>query len=223
MWIYIGWTSLLPGVGTIALAIISGAGGSALLELYYKPRRDKKRAASLLFAENILNAQLLLLQAEARKKRPRAIPEDYRLSMFAWEASQEVIKELPTDLLKKIVLLYNHYHDLNTNVKRYATLCRELDDVPADSERADDLRSELNVIIDVFNTGIDKVFATCKETLRELKKVGKIVEKEPEGESPPDYEARVEKLRQQRAVRLQFLEEMDEQRGREGTGPSDDA
>lgn len=210
----VAWMALLPGLGTVALAIISGAGGSALLELYYKPRRDRQRAASLLFAENMLNGQLLLLQAEARKKRPRAIPEDYRLSMLAWEASQDVLRELPTDLLRKIVLLYNHYHDLNANVSKYATVYRELNSLPEGSDRTTDLRRELNVIIDVFNTGVDKAFEVCKEALAELKDVGRIVEKETDNVDLPDYKTRLEELRRGRELRLKLLEQMDEERHR---------
>lgn len=43
--------ALLPGLGTVALAILSGAGGAALLELWWKPRRERRRAAALVHSD----------------------------------------------------------------------------------------------------------------------------------------------------------------------------
>lgn len=101
------WNWLAGGAGTILLALLAGAGGSALLELIWKPRRDRRRAASLLVAEVAMNTELLLLQAHARFKNPTGIPADLRLATIGWEAAGELVSELPTQLLRKLVILYS--------------------------------------------------------------------------------------------------------------------
>ena len=73
---FAAWT--VSGAGTIALALLAGAGGSALLELLWRPRRDRRRAAAIIVAEVALNTELLLLQAHARmadlKKQSGRLP-----------------------------------------------------------------------------------------------------------------------------------------------------
>lgn len=68
------WTAFLelaPGLGIIVIAVLSGAGGSALLELIWKPRRDRRAAAALLYAEILQNSQMVLFWSELRKNTPR--------------------------------------------------------------------------------------------------------------------------------------------------------
>lgn len=126
----IDWISaLLPGVGTILLAILSGAGGSALLDLYWKPRRDRRRAAALLHADIIMNMQLIQLHAHLRKNAPRRIPQDLKLSRLGFDTAGEIISELPTELLRPLLLLYNRIDDLNRNVDLYAQGMDELDTI----------------------------------------------------------------------------------------------
>jgi hypothetical protein len=67
------WNWLAGSTGTIILAVLAGAGGSALLELLWKPRRDRRRAASLLIAEVAMNTELLLLQAPPFDSSLRAV------------------------------------------------------------------------------------------------------------------------------------------------------
>jgi hypothetical protein len=128
-------TTLLPGVGTVALAILSGAGGSALLELWWKPRRDRRKAAGLLLADGLLNTELLVLQAHARFKNPRSIPADFEMSVLGWDTAGNVLSELDAELLKSLVLLYNRYRYLNKCVLLYAETLRELDSVAPTNPR----------------------------------------------------------------------------------------
>ena len=121
---------LLPGVGVVVLAMLSGAGGSALLELYYKPLRERKRAARLLLSEILLNTDLALLQANARDRAPKKIPADFDFSKLAWNAAAGLLSELPLDLLKRVVLLYNRYDSCNHLVNLYSQTFDELKSLP---------------------------------------------------------------------------------------------
>ena len=98
------WSELLaqalPGLGTALLAIISGAGGSALLDLFWKPRQERRKAAAILMADVLLNTELLLLQAHARVKNPKRIPDDFNMSLIGWDATSESLRELPAGLIK---------------------------------------------------------------------------------------------------------------------------
>jgi hypothetical protein len=110
------WQWLASGSGTILTAILAGAGGSALLELLWKPRRDKRRAATLLLAEVALNTEVLLLHAHARTSAPKQIPADLRMSTMAWDATANLVSELPPKFIRKVVVLYNRYHSLNRQI-----------------------------------------------------------------------------------------------------------
>src|SRR5438067_1384586 len=103
------WAWLTSAAGTIVLAIVSGAGGSIVLELIWKPRRDRRRAASLLVAEVALNTELLLLHAHARTFAPKSIPADLSMSTLAWDAAAPLVSELPRERLRAVVTLYNRY------------------------------------------------------------------------------------------------------------------
>src|SRR5262245_12375852 len=89
--------SLLSIIGPSVLAILSGAGGAALLEVYWKPRQDRRKAATVLLSEILNNTQLCLLQANARQKAPKRIPADFRLELQGWDAAQDKLSELPPD------------------------------------------------------------------------------------------------------------------------------
>jgi hypothetical protein len=199
---------LLPGLGTILLAILSGAGGSALLELYYKPRRDRRKAATLLAAEIGLNAELIQLQAQLRKTKPRQIGRDFSLSTAAWTASLGVVAELPPHLVKKLLVHYARVDNINESVTLYAEAVTELEALAGDSPRAGKLKVYINSIIDVFNTGLNSAFDDAKALLPDLIKVAKIPSKYRK-ESTTDYEASVRQLVAEREQRLRALAAMD--------------
>jgi hypothetical protein len=158
----------------------------------------------------------MLLHTEARKLKPRVMPEDLVLSTKAWGAAQEALQELPPRLIKKIVFLYSRFDDLNANVQRFARAFDRYDALPADGaqEAVNRCRRELNVLLDVFNTGLDKAIDECKELLAELKRIGKI--KEDKAGEPLDFGARVRNLTAEREQRLKLLAEMDEPPAEEG-------
>lgn len=200
---------VLAALGAVLLAIASGAGGSALLELYYKPKRERRKAARLLAAEININAEMILLQSEIRKKTPRKIPRDCRLLTHAWQSASGSVAELPPGLLKRVQLLYARFEQANENVLLYADAVAELDILPAQSAKGDRLKAYINSIIDVFNTGLDESFELAKKVLPELIDLAQIP-KELRGEPDDDYEARVQTLLAGRAERLKSLAAMDE-------------
>jgi hypothetical protein len=194
---------LASGAGTIILALLAGAGGSALLELFWKPRRDRRRAATLVLSEVAFNTELLLLQAHARFKNRQAIPADFALSTMGWDAAGDLVSELPVKMLRELVLLYNQFQSLNRHVSAFGDYLREFESQPKGSaERA---KADIQVMstIDVFNTGIDSTISNAQALLPELAKVAK--HKDEKVAEAPDYEGRVAKLIGERQERLQGL------------------
>jgi hypothetical protein len=142
----------LPGLGAALIAIISGAGGSALLELFWKPRQQRRKTATILMADILLNTELLLLQAHARTKNPKRIPDDFNVSLMGWDAASESLRELPAGLIKSLVLLYNRYRYLNATAQNFGKLLDQYELLPDTDPRKLRLQRNLDVYIDVFNT-----------------------------------------------------------------------
>ena len=193
----------------VLLAIVSGAGGSALLELYYKPRRDRRKAARLLATEININAELVLLQSQLRKKTPRIIARDFHLLTNAWQSAAGAVAEFPPGLLKQVQLLYAWFERINENVLLYADAQSELEDLSADSTKTRRLKTYLNTIIDVFNIGLDDAFDLAKTVLPELLDLAHIP-KRSRKEAVNDYEVKVQALLAGRAERLKALDAMDD-------------
>ena len=196
------WDWLAGSAGTVLLAIIAGAGGSALLELLWRPRRDRRRAASLIVAEVAMNTELLLLQAHARFANPTGIPGDIRMSTIAWEAAGELVTELPTSLLRKVVLLYNQYISLNNHVDSFGEALRDRDAAAPNSKERANAETFLATIIDVFNTGIDGTIARGQEILPELADLALIRESEEAKREVIDYAARAARVISERQARI---------------------
>jgi len=194
---------ILETVGGIVVALVSGAGGAVLLEVFWKPRRDRRKAATLLLAEILLNTELLLMQTRARQARPKSIPGDFHMSTLAWDTVSNALVELPAEVLKSVLLLYNRYRDLNTFVGQFAEALRDVDaNEPGSAVR---LRAERHsdVIIDVFNTSIDSTIDHAKKLSVTLFKIAGI---KPTGEM--DYEAmkaKVDRLFEEREERIRRL------------------
>ncbi|MBL8989743.1 MAG: hypothetical protein JNJ80_25965 [Gemmatimonadetes bacterium] len=198
-------TALLPGLGTVALAILSGAGGSAILELWWKPRRDRRKAAGLLLADVLLNTDLLLLQAHARFKNPRSIPADFQMSVMGWDSAAQVLSELDPELLKSLVLLYNRYRYLNRCVELYAEALREQDAMPKTDPRYPRVQRHLEITIDVFNTAIDNTIDDGKKILPRLLAGAGIKEPKTKPTEVRNYQDLVDKLIAEREGRLRGL------------------
>lgn len=197
------FTALVPGLGTVALALLSGAGGAALLDLYYKPKRDRRKAAVLLYSEIILNADFCILHAHWRKHFPRQIPGDFTLSRLAFDAAIGGLSELPAPLVRKLVLLYNRVDLINKFVPMYSDAVDARDSLNPEDARRSSAERYCNTILDAFNTTIDKVFEESKEVLPELIALGKIVEKEDK--AVESHQERVDQHFIEREKRLEAL------------------
>jgi hypothetical protein len=196
------WEWLASGIGTIILALLAGAGGSALLELLWRPRRDRRRAASLVVAEVAMNTELLLLQAHARFANPKGIPADFHLSTLAWNTAGELISELPTKLVRKLVILYAQYHSLNTHVESFGSALRDRNGTTLGSPERKNAETLLDSIIDVFNTGIDATIERGQEVIPELADLALIKESEAEKRQVVDYSARAAQIISERQQRI---------------------
>src|SRR2546430_13659585 len=85
----------MDGLGAVLLALLGGVVGSALLELWWRPWRTRRRVAALPAEEGNLNAQLLKLHAERRPPHPGRIALDFLLSHLAFDAVARAEGELP--------------------------------------------------------------------------------------------------------------------------------
>jgi hypothetical protein len=165
---------ILIVLGGIALALISGAGGSALLEMFWRPRRDRKKAATLLLAEILLDTELLFMQAHARLKNPKNIPGDFHMSTLAWDTAASALVELPPGTLKSVLLLYNRYRDMNANVAQFAAAFDNIERTAPGSAERKRAERQADVIIDVFNTSIDSAIDHAKKFTPTLFKLAKL-------------------------------------------------
>ena len=197
--------TLLPGLGTIVLAILSGAGGSALLELIWKPRRDRRRVAGALLGEILVNTELAILWSHARQKNPLSLPADLSFSNLGWHAVSGLVSELPADLVKSVLLLYRRYEHLNFCVQEYSRAADELQTLETSSQRSAVLRSRINSTIDVFNTSIDKAFDEGKSLAAKLLPIAGIDERREADAPTRDYAKDVDNLLGERAQRLERL------------------
>jgi hypothetical protein len=191
---------LVNGAGTIVLALAGGVGGSALLELLWKPRRDKRRAAAALTADIAHNLEVLLLQAHARFKNPKAIPADFAMSTVGWTAVGNLISELPPDTLRKVVLLYNQFAGLNRDVDLYASLFSEYKAAPGGSALKQTVETHMLYAIDTFNTGIDSTIDNAQILLPHLARLARM--KDEPGVADPDFAGRANKLVKDRTRRI---------------------
>ena len=198
-------TQVLPGLGTALLAIISGAGGSALLELFWKPRQERRKVATTLMADILLNTELLLLQAHARVRNPKGIPDDFNLSLMGWDATSESLRELPAELIKSLVLLYNRYRYLNSTAQNFGKSLDQYESLPDTDPRKQRLQRNLDVYIDVFNTSLDKAIENGKTTLPQLLILSGVKERAEAEAKLRDYAKDVEKLLSDREERIRRL------------------
>lgn len=182
---FLSWLS--AGAGNILLAILAGAGGSALLELLWRPRRDRRRVASILTAEIALNTELLLLQAHSRSDAPLAIPSDLRMSMIAWQAAGGIISELPAPKVRQLVHLYNQYDSLNRHITAYGDALDRYRKAPSGSSEYRDSETMVLRICDVFNSGLDETLNNGQSILLPLAKIAGIRETTEEKAHIPHY------------------------------------
>jgi hypothetical protein len=153
--------------------MLSGAGGSALLELYYKPRRERWRASALLLSEVLLNTDLALAEAAARFDNAKKLPADFSFSLMAWDVVAPRLSELPPELLKRVLHLYNRYRTCNHAVELHAKAVDERTSLPKENdERRKQITVFLNSTIDVFYTALDAALEDARDILPNLLELG---------------------------------------------------
>lgn len=204
---------LAPGIGTVALAVLSGAGGSALLELWWKPRQARRKVATLLFMEMIFNTDYLLLQAHWREKKPLNIPDDFALSMLAWEAAIADLKDLDVETMRAVHRLYNRYAALNGYVAKFGVVLDELRGLQVNAPQRPGLETHRNAILDAFNTGIDVAIDDGKKVLPRLLRLSGLKEGKEPDEPPKNYAETVARMIADRDQRLQGIKSL---QGRSG-------
>jgi hypothetical protein len=203
------WNWLSSSAGTILLAMLAGAGGSVLLELLWRPRRDRQRAAGLLTAEVALNTELLLLQAHARQADRFGIPADLRMSVMGWHAVAALVSELPFAENRALIHIYNQYDALNRQVEAYGIALAKHKAASAGSSEYRDSETMVLRILDVFNTGLDATLANGQRLIPGLAELAGIKETAEEKAKIPNYsdvaaehmamrKAHVEALREQK-------------------------
>jgi hypothetical protein len=197
------WAWLASGTGNVLLALLAGAGGSALLELLWRPRRDARRAAVLLVSEVALNTEILLLFAHVRQTNPKNIPADFSLSTVAWEAAAGLVSELPPALVRRLVLQYHHYASLNSHVGLFSAALDARDVAPPESaERAKSERLIIS-IIDVFNMGVDRCIHRGQAMIPLLVGLARIKEDIENNAGAIDYAKRAAALLSEREKRME--------------------
>lgn len=178
---------LSSDAGTILLALLAGAGGSVLLELLWRPRRDRRRAAGLLTAEVALNTELLLLQAHARQANRFGIPADLRMSVMGWHSVATLVSELPFAETRALIHIYNQYDALNRQVEAFGVALDTHKAAPAGSSEYSDSETMVLRILDVFNTGLDATLSNGQRLIPGLAKLAGIKETAEEKAKLPNY------------------------------------
>ena len=191
---------IAKGVILIVLSLLGGVGGSALMEIIWRPRRERERVIGLLGAEVAFNANLLLHHAEVRALGGPTVPSDLILSTMAWTAAGGLVREIPTDMLNELILLYNRFENLNRLVRRYDEIVRRRDSLTTFVPEHTRLDKEIRRTEDVFNTGVDSTIGQCKGISVELIRLGKIPK--PRNDSKIDRKANVKKMMEDRDKRL---------------------
>ena len=206
---------LAYGAGSILLALLAGAGGSALLELLWRPRRDKRRGAALLMAEVALNTELLILQSHARQANPMGIPSDLAMSTIGWQAAAGLVTELPVRLLRQIMVLYNRYDALNRDIALFDRALEEYKHASPGTSAYKDAETNCYRIVDVFNTGLDKAAKQGQKLLPELANLAGLEETEEEKANIPNFAQAAAEHMQTRQQHLEALRKANEKRKRE--------
>jgi hypothetical protein len=84
-----------------------------LLELWWQPRRTRRRVATLLMYEVNLNVRTMALHTYQREHHPRQVSADFRLSRLAFDAVAPEIAELPPKVASDVIALYHRFDHLH--------------------------------------------------------------------------------------------------------------
>ena len=152
---------------TTLVAIVSGAGGAALLEVWWKPRRDRTAVARILLAEIQNNTHLLQAQVARRATEPKNVPPDLLMELAGWDAAASLVAELPADELKSVLLLYSRYRHLNMVTAYHNVIMQqrpESSDKVLTFARRMEQGQALNAARAIYNTSVDVTIATRDES-----------------------------------------------------------
>jgi len=197
--------SLLPGIVTAVLALFGGAGGSALLELWWKPRRTRRRVAVLLAYEVNLNLKAMLAHTIARERHLMQVSADFKLSTVAFDALAEQIAELPAHTASQVLDVYHRFERLHRLREAFSATHQRWRDAEAEGRPdVEQLKRYCLAALDGFNTRLDDTITDTRATFDELRRLGPDQgwHELPEG----DAREQITKQLQERDARLKRLE-----------------
>ena len=139
---------------TLLTALFGGAGATLLWEGILRPKRDRRNVAEVLSAE--LSHNLQMLAAAAVNARPDSVPPDFALSTMVFDAVADKIGELPSGTIGEVVFVYRYFQQLNALPLAYGSSVDRLRETPEDAKHYQQLRREVQSIIDVYNSYVDK-------------------------------------------------------------------
>jgi hypothetical protein len=193
-------SALLPGVTTALLALFGGAGGSLLLELWWNPRRTRRRVAALLAEEVNLNAQILKLQAHLRRTDPGRLTADFQVMQAAFEAVAQEIGALPADVAGQLILTYHYFDGLNRLQQMCSERMHRWRDAQAKGGDVRELERDVIKALDAFYVLVDTTYKAAGETLTMLRVYAP--KRKQREVSDEEYAARVAASEAERVARL---------------------
>jgi len=198
---------LLPGVGTVLLALFGGAAGSVVLELWWKPRRTRRRVAALLVEELNLNAQMIQTYIQVLRRDPGSISPDFELSRLALDAVAQEVGELPPTVAGHVILAYHHFESLPRLLEILRERNRRWREAEGATGRSDveELKAYTINALDVFTVALNAAFKEAGETLTLLQAYAP--KQERRGVSGAEYARRVAAAEAERLERTKRLRE----------------
>ena len=198
---------LLPGLGAVLLALLGGVVGSMLLELWWKPRRTRRRIAALLVEEVNLNAQMIQNYIHVLRRDPGSISPDFELSRLALDAVAQDVGELPPTVAGHVILAYHHFECLPRLLEILRERNRRWREAEGATGRSDveELKDYTINALDVFTVALNTAFKEAGETLELLQAYAPKVERR--GVSDAEYAQRVAAAEAERIERTKRLRE----------------
>lgn len=189
-------------LGSIALALLAGAGGSALLELIWRPRRIKRRVARLLAAEIAMNTQLVALTAAMMKVQPPKMGPGFRVSMLVWDAARESVTELPDAELREVIALYGSYHEINRDAETIDALMDSAEGLEPNSSRRVLIQRQLIEVTGVLYDSVVRARDRGRGLITALRATSGQRGPDPSVKSDAEYEVIAQKLFEKRTADL---------------------
>jgi hypothetical protein len=162
--------TLAPGLVTVLLALFGGAGGSLLLDLWWKPRRTRRRVAALLMHEINVNVQAMAVHAYLREGHPRQVSADFRLSRLAFDALAAEVAELPPMVAADVIVLYHHFEHLHVLREAFSRTHAEWRAAEATGQGDIEKRKQYCLAaLDGFNVNLDETLAEARDVFARLR------------------------------------------------------